>query len=281
MPMQPIVVAVDFSNTSLHCIEYAIPLANKLKSSIVMVWVDKITAQESLYPDTSTQNRNEAKKRFEDIVKQYEKKLNKGLTIEYKLRKGKVYHEIDSLARNINAILIIAGAHGISGFEEFWIGSNAFKMVTYATIPVITLRHDFMVKKSIEKILVPIDNSNETLHKLPFVVRLAQLFNSEIYVVTTHSSHLKSIQRISDKYTDQAVSFLKENGMKYFTDTLVSNDITKAMITYASTIEADLVAIMTEQETPMNILMGPHAQELINQSKSPILSIHPQEHFTL
>jgi len=279
--MQPIVVAVDFSNTSIHCIEYAIPLANKVRSDIVLVWVDKINVQESLYPDTSTQNRNEAKKRFEELVKQYERKLGKGLKIDYKLRKGKVYHEVDALAKNVKAQLIIAGAHGISGFEEYWIGSNAFKMVTYASIPVITVRHDFLIKKNIDTILIPIDNSLETIQKLPFAVKLAKWFKSEIHVVTTHSSHLKSIQRLAEKYAQQAIQYLKTNEIKYVSDSIVSNDITKAVISYATAINADLISIMTEQETPMNVLMGPQAQQLINQSSIPILSIHPQEHFSL
>ena len=215
------------------------------------------------------------------MVSQYEKKIGKGLKIEYKLKKGKVHYEVDALAKTINALMIIAGAHGISGFEEFWIGSNAFKMVTYATIPVITVRHDFSVKKSIDKILIPIDNSIETLQKLPFAVQLAKWFKSEIHVVTTHSSHLKSIQRLSEKYAQQAIQYLKTHELKYISDSIVSNDITKAVISYATSIDADLITIMTEQETPMNVLMGPHAQQLINQSSIPVLSIHLQEHFSL
>jgi nucleotide-binding universal stress UspA family protein len=279
--MQPIVVAIDFSNTSIHCIEYAISIANKVKSDIILIWVDKLTAQESLYPDTSNQNRNEAKKRFEDLVKQYGKKIGKGLKIEYKLRKGKVYHEVDSLAKNTNALLIIAGAHGISGFEEFWIGSNAFKMVTYASVPVITVRNDFKITKDIKNILVPIDNSAETLQKLPFVAKLAVFFKSEVHVVATHSSHLKSIQRISEKYSRQAIQYLEDKQVRFVQDSIVSNDITKAVISYAAQINADLISIMTEQETPMNILMGPHTQQLINQSPVPVLSVHSHDNFSL
>lgn len=279
--MEPIVIAVDFSNTSIHCIEYAIPIANKMKTDIVMVWVDKITAQESLYPDTSTQNRNEAKKRFDELVGIYSKKLGKGLKIDYKLRKGKVYHEVDNLAKSLHAQLIVAGAHGISGYEEYWIGSNAFKMVTTATVPVITVRQDFQIKKSIETIVVPIDNSSETIQKLPYTVRLAQTFGSEIHVVTTHSSHLKSIQRLAEKYAQQAVQYLIGHDIKYKTDSIVSTDITKSVINFANSIHADLITIMTEQETPLNILLGPHAQQLVNQSAIPVLSIHPSDHFTL
>jgi len=279
--MQPIVVAIDFSNTSIHSIEYAILIANKVKSDIILVWVDKLTPQESLYPDTSNQNRNEAKKRFDEIIGQYREKLAKGLSMDYKLKKGKIYREVDSLARQINAGLIIAGAHGISGYEEYWIGSNAFKIVTYATCPVITVRHDFPIGKTIRRILVPIDSSHETIQKLPVVAKLARLFKSEVHVVGTHSSHLSSIQRLAEKYVQQATSYLFAHEIKCVEDNIVAADITKSVLQYATDVKADLITIMTEQETPANILLGPHAQQLINQSMVPVLSIHPQEHFYL
>jgi len=279
--MQPILVAVDFSNTSLHAIEYALSLANKMKSDLVLVWVDKLTPTESLYPDTSNQNRNEAKKRFEELIQLYSPKLVRGVKMEYKLKKGKVYHEVDKLAKSIEAGLIVTGAHGISGFEEFWIGSNAFKIVTYASCPIITIRHDFPISNRINCIIFPIDGSAETLQKLPFVVRMAKIFKSEIHLVTTHSSHLKSIQRIAEKHAQAAVAYLQDNKIRFIQDEIVSNDLTKAVTAYSISVEADMISIMTEQETPLNILLGAQAQQLINQSPIPVLSVHPQEHFSL
>lgn len=279
--MQSVIVAVDFSNTSIHAIEYSIPLANKLKSDIILVWVDKIPPSESLYPDTSSENRNEAKKRFEELISIYSRRMGKNLKMEYKLRKGKIFHEVDTLAKNSGAGMIITGSHGISGYEEYWIGSNAVKIVTYATCPVITIRHDFAIKKSIQRILVPIDSSAETIQKLPYVARLASLFKSEVHVVGTHSSHLSSIQRLAEKYIQQATSYLFSHDIRCIEDNIIAPDITKATLQYASEVKADLIAIMTEQETPASILLGPRAQQLINQSIVPVLSIHPQEHFCL
>jgi nucleotide-binding universal stress UspA family protein len=279
--MQPIVVAVDFSNTSIHALEYAIPLANRLKSDIVMVWVDKIVASEGIYPDTSNENRTEAKKRFEELIRQYQKEVSKEIKLEYKLRKGKIYHELDGLARTIGAMMIVTGAHGISGFEEFWIGSNAFKIVTYATCPVITVRHDFPAGKNIDRILVPVDSSIETLQKFPFIATLAKVFGSEVHIVATHYSQLKSIQRVAENLADQGARYLGKQKVKMVRDKIISNDITKMTIDYATNMNADLISIMTEQETPANILLGPHAQQLINQAPVPILSIHPVEHFCL
>ena len=279
--MEPIIVAVDFSNTSIHAIDYAIPLANKMKSDILLIWVDKIPPTESLYPDTSNENRNEAKKRFEELIPPYRKMLGKGQKIDYKLKKGKIYHEVDNLAKLVCSDLIVTGAHGISGFEEFWIGSNAFKIVTYASCPVITVRHDFTIPISIERILVPIDGSSETIQKLPFVACLAKLFDSEVHVVSTHSNNLKSIQRIAGKYAQTAAEFLKSKGIRHVEDSIVSMDLTRATIAYAEKVNAGLISIMTEQETPVNILLGAQAQQLINQSPIPVLSIHPKEHFCL
>jgi nucleotide-binding universal stress UspA family protein len=279
--MQPIIIAIDFSNTSVHCIEYAIPIANKAKSDIILIWVDKVTAQESLYPDTSNEHRNEAKKRFDELVKQYGKKMGKGLKIVYKMRKGKVVHEVDTLAKNSCALMIVAGTHGISGFEEFWIGSNAFRLVTHASVPVLTVRNDFKITKSIKKILVPVDNSPETIQKVPFITKLANLFNSEVYLVATDSSNLKSMQRISEKNARQAAQHFEKNGVKVVQDTILSNDITKSLIAYATNINADMISIITEAETPMNILLGPHSQQLITQSPVPVVSVHPHDRFCL
>ena len=279
--MQPIIVAVDFSNTSIHALEYSIMLANRFKSDIVLIWVDKLISTEAIYPDTSNENRNEAKKRFDELVEHYSKSLIQGIKIEYKLRKGKIYHEVDALAKLLGASMIVTGAHGISGYEEFWIGSNAFKIVTYASCPIITVRSDYPIRDSIGKILVPIDSSLETLQKLPIIAKLATFFNSEVHLVATHYTHLKSVQKIAMKYAERAEHYLQKNNVKSVTEEIVSNDITKAVIAYATQLNADMIGIMTEQETPVNILLGPHAQQLVNQAPIPVLSLHPQEHFCL
>jgi nucleotide-binding universal stress UspA family protein len=246
-----------------------------------MVWVDKIAASEGLYPDTSNENRNEAKKRFEELIHHYQKSVSKEIKLEYKLRKGKIYHELDGLARTIGALMIVTGSHGLSGFEEYWIGSNAFRIVTYATCPVITVRHDFPQGKNIDKILVPVDSSPETLQKFPFIANMAGAFGSEVHIVATHYSQLKSIQRIAENLAEQGSRYLIKHNIKVVRDKIISNDISKMSIDYALNMGADLISIMTEQETPANILLGPHAQQLVNQSPVPILSIHPVEHFCL
>ncbi len=78
-----------------------------------------------------------------------------------------------------------------------------------------------------------------------------------------------------------SVAYFQANEISCVRDSIVSNDVTKALLQYSVNVNADLIAIMTEQETPVNILLGAQAQQMINQSSIPILSIHPQEHFHL
>ena len=50
------------------------------------------------------------------------------------------------------------------------------------------------------------------------------------------------------------------------------------MISYAQKLDANLISIMTEQETSTaNLWMGPYAHQTVNHSPFPVLSIHPQQ----
>lgn len=279
--MQPIVVAVDFSNTSVHACEYAVSLANKMMTDIHLVWIDKISVQESAFAENSPGNKLDIKKKFEELIGQIKPSLNKGLSIDFKLRKGKIYREVDNFAQSVKAELIIAGTHGISGYEEYWIGSNAYKIVAFTSIPVITMRKDYIIPDRIERILVLMDGSHETIQKIPFTVQLAKIFNADLTLLTTHNNNLKSVQRIAEKYNSMAVEYIKQNNVNYIEESIVSTNLTKSALNFAIESKADLISIMTEQETPVNVHQSAQSQQLISQSPIPVLSIRPKEKFNL
>lgn len=274
--MKQIVVAIDFSKNSIQALEYSIMLANVISADIMMVWVDKPDTDESIYNNEGHEHRHEAKGRIEELIKKYSKTLKKG-KLSYKLRKGKVYKEVSNQAKYNDAFLIVAGSHGVSGFESFMIGSNANKIVTYAPCPVITLRETFPIKKTVKKIVLPIDNSSATRQKVPFAMEFARYFGAEIHVLELQSSTLKSIRRIVTKYTEQVTKFLADNKMKFVVKSVDCDNITTAAIKYATEIDADQIVIMTEQEEETsNIWLGPFAMQMVNNSPVPVVSIHPK-----
>ncbi|MFH1119310.1 MAG: universal stress protein [Bacteroidota bacterium] len=276
--MKDIIVAIDFSKGSLHALDYAIAFANHVKSNVIMVWVDSHTNHDFTFSSEGNEFREEANKNLDEIMKANKGKLKPG-KLTYKLRKGKVYQEIATQARLTDASLIIAGTHGVTGYEEFWIGSNAYRIVSYAPCPVITVRHDFEIKQAgISSIILPIDSTLDTRQKVPITVLIAKAFEADIHLLTLYTTTIKAVQRKVDNSARQVQKFLDEAGVHYSTESMLADNITNAAIEYAERVEADLIAIMTEQETTAsNILLGPFAQQMVNYSPVPVLSIQPKE----
>lgn len=270
-----IIVAVDFSKNSLHAVNYAVLIGNVVDADIILVWVDKPESDESIYTNEVPEIRQEAKKRMEELVKLYQPKLKTG-EITFKLRKGKVYKEIANMVKYHDAYLVVTGAHGVSGFEAFWIGSNANKIIANSDSPVITIRDSFNIKKGIGKVVMPIDNSPSTRQKVPFAMEFAQCFNSEIHVLELQSSSLKSLRAKVTSYSLQVIKYLTENNIKCVVKSIDADNNTMATIKYAEDIKADLIIIMTEQESSNNVWLGPYAQQMVNHSPVPVLSIHPK-----
>ncbi|MBL0136291.1 MAG: universal stress protein [Chitinophagaceae bacterium] len=211
------------------------------------------------------------------LIKKYKVQLPES-TIDYVIREGKVYREILDEAREVESLCIVMGTHGSSGFEQFWIGSNANRLISVSHCPVISLRAGINAKHQLERIVMPIDSTIDTRQKVPFTAYLARLFDAEIYVLSVYASKYKAIQRRVDEYTDQVVLYLEEEGIPYRRDSIIVDNLTTSTIEYAKKVRANLISIMTEQETsPFNLLLGPYAQQMVNNSPYPVLSINPKE----
>lgn len=275
--MKTIIVAIDFSKGSLHALDYAINLANKFEANVHMIWVDNITSDELVYNQFSNKDKLEHKRSFEKLFKNKSGNL-KNNELAYSMRKGKVHIEIAKLASSLDADMIIAGTHGVTGFESYWIGSNAYRIVSYAPCPVITIRSDFECCDKIESVLFPVDSSVETKQKLSFTVSLAKKFNAKIILLGLYTTNLKSFQNRINKHIDAAQKYFQENSVNFEVEKHKPGNITRFIIDYADNNDIDLITIMTEQENTMDhVFLGPHAQQLICYSKKPVLSLKSKE----
>jgi nucleotide-binding universal stress UspA family protein len=273
-----IVVGIDFSDCSINAFEHAITVAQKAKSGIVMVWVNHLDYSKEVFSTEPKEIVNEVKKRFDDLVATYIKKLW-GYPLEYRIRKGKVYKEVCTVADEEDAFLIIIGTHGSSGFEEFWIGSNANRLVSTSKVPVISIRGGVDSSKEMKTIVMPFDSTKVTRQKLPMTTLLAKYFNSDVHILGLYTSTLDDIRFRINNYVVQAEDYFKENNVKYKIEFIEADNLTEATIEYATKVKANLISIMTEQETTTsNLWMGPYAAQMVNHSPIPVLSIHPEKY---
>lgn len=274
--MNNIVVAIDFSDCSVNALEHAISIAQKGNFDIHMVWVNNPTTTRILLAsDQSAEIKAEVKAQFEKLIDKYSKSLPHS-KLHYSIREGKVYHQVALLAKELDSLLVVAGTHGTSGFEEFWIGSNANKIVSLAPCPVITIRGGVKISRELTKIVMPIDSTPETRQKASFTAFIANLFKAEVYVISLYTTSISTIQENIDSYAKQVIRYLKEQGVVCHHEAIRTDNIAKATLEYAEKIDANLISIMTEQETATsNLWLGPYAQQMVNHSPIPVLSIHP------
>ncbi len=275
--MKKILVAIDFLDCSINALAHAVSIAEKAGADIEMVWVNMPDHSKEIFkcnPDTLLV---EVEKRFHELIEDFSSEMGKG-KMSFKIKDGKVYREIVSEAKEYAADLIIVGTHGSSGFEEFWIGSNANKIVSAADKPIITIRGGVDIQRPLTKIVLPIDSTVETRQKLPFATELAKIHDAEIHALSIYTSKVSDIRYRVDTYTDQVIEYLEEEGVKYVRTAIETSNLTNATIGYAEKIDANMISIMTEQErVTANLWLGPFAQQMVNHSPFPVLSIHPRE----
>jgi nucleotide-binding universal stress UspA family protein len=125
-------------------------------------------------------------------------------------------------------------------------------------------------------IIFPIDSTSETREKVSPTIELARITGAKVIVLKLYSSSFKEIKNIVDAYADQVASFMEEEGIEVETDSIESHHLTDATIEYARKSNANLISIMTEQEkTATNILLGNYAQQMVNHSPIPVLTVRP------
>lgn len=275
--MKKILVAIDFLDCSVNALAHAVSIAEKAGADLEMIWVNKPDNSKEIFQLDPDATLIEVEKRFKELIEDYSPSMGSG-KMTYKIREGKIYKEIVDESDDINADLIIVGTHGSSGFEEFWIGSNANKIVSATEKPIITIRGGVDILEPLTKIVLPIDSTVETRQKLPFTTELAKICNAEIFVLSVYTTKVSDVRYRVDTYTDQVIEYLEEEQVKFTRDAIEADNLTKSTIGYAERVGANLISIMTEQErTTANLWLGPFAQQMVNHSPFPVLSIHSKE----
>lgn len=272
--MKKILVPIDFSNDSINALEHAIVHAESNNAKIRLLHICK-NRKISLPQNFLGLDENQSldiEEYFSVLLDHFLEKTK--CSIEYLIREGKVYKEIADQARLDKTYMIVMGTHGISGFEELFMGSNSFRVVTNAPCPVVTVRNGFL-RKGISKIVVPIDITKETRLKVPFAAELALVNNAEVHVAAISETERKMVIARTEQYSTQVSEYLKNKGIKVVQTSLFGSNITDMTIEYAISVKAELIAIMTEQpKNARNLFMGPYAQQMVNHSPIPVLSLN-------
>jgi nucleotide-binding universal stress UspA family protein len=271
--MDQILVPIDFSKDSINALDYALIIGQKMNANIRLIYIKK---EENFHPtfaeDFSSIKLKTAKDYFKILLSEYKNKC-KNSTMDYKIREGHIYQEIINQAKYDDAKMIVMGTHGVSGFEEYWVGSNALRVVNNATCPVITIRYGYS-PRIIKKIVIPIDISVFSRQKVPYVAEIAHALNAETYVIAVHETKQKEVVSKVEVYARQTYEYLTKNNIKSSIQTIGGENITDVTIDFARKIGAELISTITTQtENTRNLWIGSYAFQMVNHSPIPVMTV--------
>jgi nucleotide-binding universal stress UspA family protein len=276
--MKTLIVPLDFSEESLSGLNMAKILASKTGAEIKMVYVAVSNTKKD--PEVVEKEKKMAERNMEDILQKHKMTVDKKIKIEYIIREGQVFKEITALAENHEDPVTVLSTHGSTGFEELFIGGNAYKIVSHSRNPVITVRRS-RLSSNIDCIVLPLDITFQTREKVPYTVDLAKVFGSEIHLLTIRLSNLKSIEKKLHQYAAQVIQYFDNQGVSYTVRHLQGSNLTDLTLDYARSVNADLISVMTEQEKSVsNLLLGKFAHQMINKAYIPVM-LFPNYHLRI
>ncbi|MGV6829181.1 MAG: universal stress protein [Flavobacteriales bacterium] len=270
--MKKILVPTDFSKQAENAIKVAIQLAKKHNSLIYVLHSldmplhigtsgDSQGMPESLYFIKLAENQ------FEELK---EKPFLKGINILDGIGHNEIFEDINETVEKNNIDLIVMGSHGVSGFQEMFIGSNTEKVVRTAKIPVLVIKNEHQ-NFEIQNFAFATDFSHDTLKTVKKAHDFALNEGAQFHLLHINTpSGFKTTSKANDLMND----FAKNAGLKNYT-AHIYNDISveKGILNFAHENQTQLIGMSTHGRKGLaHFFNGSISEDLVNHANMPVIT---------
>lgn len=280
-----ILVPIDFSETSLKALEHAVYVAKLNKADLTLINVVESTYSYTPAVDYATMAYTNFAKYEKSIVKHAKEHLLKlsqrikkkdNVNVSSIVTTGWVKEEIIGTAKSIRADIIIMGTHGVKGFREFITGSNTFRVVNEAHCPVLSFRKT-VSNLGFKNILMPFRDHPHSREKVDYAIRMAEIYRAKITVLGIDTDDDSAQFKKLVLEAEQIKNIIEKNGLECSIKVKSSPYLVDKVLKYANKKGVDLIVIMADIDRMRisELFMGPFAQQMVNHSPVPVLSIRP------
>jgi len=262
MASKRIIVPHDFSIVAETAVNHALKVAETADAEVHLLHVVDKPAQV-----------DDAKVKLVNIAEGLKTKSK--AEIKPIVRIGNIFDDIGDYAKEIKASLIFMGTHGAHGWQKI-VGSNAMKVIESSAVPFIVVQEKPIKPNGYDHIVVPLDLDKDTKQKLTIVADMAKYFDSTIHIIASDESdeYLKHQLNSNIAFSKK---FLGDRGIN-FTVKIAEGDLDDECIRLATTIDADLIAIMNHQGNRLagNMFANSSEQQIItNDAQIPVCIMNP------
>jgi nucleotide-binding universal stress UspA family protein len=263
-----ILVPTNFTPQSELALLQCIFFARKTNADIVLAHVLEGSAS------VIKKNESSVKSEFKRIKSFY--RSNYGIEIETRIEFGRVIPSIFKVAKEIKPEFIFIGKDSSS--KPFY--STTINLIEGVNCPVVVITNRYK-QNGCERIVLPLDLSQETKQKINLAIKIAKSYKSEIHIISaTNQKDEIKISLLRNQIRSVKQIFL-EKSLPVHSELIIVNGsksvMANAINDYADDIRADLIVIMTRQENKLEkMFVGSMATELIKNSSVPVLCVSPK-----
>jgi len=309
--LKRIVWADDGSEESANALKVAEYFAGIYGSEILGVYINyvfyPITPNYSYYAgyieEAAEKNKREFVSKFEKIKNKLGKKK---ITFKGDVIRGSISDSIVKMSDKKKADMITLGNTGKGFLTKILIGSNSLNILRKSKVPVLTVpRFVNAGEYKLNKILVPVDISENNFSSLNTAVELAKKTNSTItvlYVLSVTNNIMEYPQKVIEQIIsgienslDEIVATAKErvnreilglretnkkfenNNLRIRKKQLVGMQPAVEITNYAKKNKFDLIVMNSHNKGNMErVFLGSVTEEVIRNSRCAVLSIKPK-----
>lgn len=274
--MKKIIVPIDFSLYAENALKTAAYLAKKIEAEILVVHMLELS--NAIVSLSEAYAQEETLFYFKLAEKKFSKFLDKEYLKEIKItpviKHFKIFSELERLAREEKADLIIMGSKGTSGVKELFIGSNTERVIRYANIPVLVVKDEPM-ETDFKIAVFACDFSDDDIKPYQEAKAFFEILGCtmKLVYVTTPNSRFKSTKEIMNKVAKfmnkvhEKIDFM--DGIKVVAD----YSIEEGVLNFADSIQADVVAIATHgRKGVSHFFEGSISEDVANHGSLPVMT---------
>lgn len=268
-----ILVPIDFSDCSINATRYAVALAKKMNSHLILLHTLNVPVTHGEIGATAILG--ELTHGIEEDVSENFEKLRgqvpqlKEVTHSQIVRHSFVTDAIYHTAETEHIDMVVMGTKGAHGFEEMIMGSNTYSVIRDINIPVLAIPEN-AIFKSIQGVVFASDYKTTNTDSLQPLLDFAKIFGSEIHVL-----HIASVKNISPEELEEARKFQRFfKNVRHHFHFIQNEDLETSIEDYVKKNKINMVSLMPRKHSLFDQIFGKtHSRKIILHTEVPLLAL--------
>jgi len=272
-PINNVIAPTDFSPLGNNAVMAAIEICKQTNAVLhllhvaekkYVVSVGEFGLGAAIANDDDQEARSQLYNMYERILKEHE------IMVRLHMPKGIAHEEICLAAKELSAELVVMGAHGSSGFKEFFLGSTAYSVIKNTAVSVLTVPEGYT--GSFKKILFPVRPVKGVAEKFSFIQPLLNPGTQVDIALLYDERNDNENTGYKDELTEILIS-LRSLAVPGYIDMYPTSDPAAKVLELCNITSADLLVINATLDRQWGqFFSGPYTQQVVNHATIPVLS---------